>query len=139
MYGGFKTFAIDRRLINHSYRRFWRKFWLPFAITYAIGCYGMRKYDNAAYNFFYFSDWEVWLCRNHMNILIWNRVEMDHLIILVNMKSQFLELSILVKSIKGIPISVLSSPWCILMMKKLLCMENLVHNYFIDWILNVHF
>jgi hypothetical protein len=26
-------------------------------IYYIAGCYGMRQYDNAAYDFFYFSDW----------------------------------------------------------------------------------
>ena len=56
MYGGFRKYIIERRVVNHLYRKIFRKAWLPFTIAYGIGCYGMRKYDTAAYNFFYFSD-----------------------------------------------------------------------------------
>lgn len=56
MYGGFKNFVIQRRVMGHLYRRIIRKFWLPVTFAYTIGCIGMRQYDTAAYNFFYFTD-----------------------------------------------------------------------------------
>lgn len=56
MYGGFRKYVIQRWWIQHFYRHSVRIFWVPFLVAYGIGCYGMRKYDTAAYNFFYFSD-----------------------------------------------------------------------------------
>ena len=56
MFGGFRKFSIQRWFINHFYRRNIRVTWPGFLFVYALGCYGMRTYDNAAYNFFYFSD-----------------------------------------------------------------------------------
>lgn len=56
MYGGFKKFVIDRWVVNHFYKRTLRIFGLPCLLAYAIGCWGMRRYDNQAYKFFYFSD-----------------------------------------------------------------------------------
>jgi hypothetical protein len=51
MFGGFRKYVIQRWFIQNHYRKFWRVAWLPVLISYGIGCYGMRKYDNAAYNF----------------------------------------------------------------------------------------
>ena len=56
MYGGFKKYFFDRWFVGHYYRRNLRMMWLPFVLSYSLGAYGMRQYDNAAYNFFYFSD-----------------------------------------------------------------------------------
>lgn len=56
MYGGFRKFFVQRYVVNHIYRKCIRVVWLPVLIAYGMGCYGMRKYDTAAYNFFYFSD-----------------------------------------------------------------------------------
>ncbi len=63
MYGGFKRFFVDRYLVGSLYRNGFRAMWFPGFIMfvcklppYAVGCYGMRMYDNAAHDFFYFSD-----------------------------------------------------------------------------------
>ena len=56
MFGGFRKYVIERWWIQHQYRKFWRVAWFPLLFAYSVGCYGMRKYDNAAYNYFYFSD-----------------------------------------------------------------------------------
>lgn len=58
MFGGFRKYVIQRWWIQHFYRKSVRGFWLPVLVAYGIGCYGMRQYDNAAANFFYFSDWD---------------------------------------------------------------------------------
>lgn len=56
MYGGFKKYFIDRWFVNHFYKKWIRLTWAPALIYYIAGCYAMRQYDNAAYDFFYFSD-----------------------------------------------------------------------------------
>ena len=56
MYGGFKKFFVDRWLIQHFYKSMIRKTWAPALVLYALGCYAMRQYDNAAHDFFYFTD-----------------------------------------------------------------------------------
>ncbi len=55
MYGGFRKYVIERWWINHFYRKTARLKWIPALVGYTIGCIGMRKYDNAAYKFWYFS------------------------------------------------------------------------------------
>ena len=63
MYGGVKKFFVDRWLVGSIYRNGFRVMWFPgflyFISTHfynIVGCYGMRLYDNAAHDFFYFSD-----------------------------------------------------------------------------------
>ena len=56
MFGGPKKYIIDRYIKHHLYRRILRPMWLPFIIVYTLGCMGMRQYDNAAHDYFYFSD-----------------------------------------------------------------------------------
>jgi len=56
MFGGFKKYFVDRWFINHFYKKWIRLTWAPALIYYVAGCYSMRQYDNAAYDFFYFSD-----------------------------------------------------------------------------------
>ena len=56
MYGGFKKFALERHVYQNWYRKNIRNWWLPVTITYTLGCITMRMYENAAYDYFYFSD-----------------------------------------------------------------------------------
>lgn len=63
MYGGFKTYFWDRWFMNHWYRRNLRNAWLPIVLCYlckpipnTVGAFTMRLYDNAAYDYYYFSD-----------------------------------------------------------------------------------
>jgi hypothetical protein len=56
MHGGPKKFIWDRLIVNCLYRKIIRITWLPFIFWVIVGCWGMRQYDNAAYDYFYFSD-----------------------------------------------------------------------------------
>ena len=56
MFGGFKKYALERHFYQNYYRRVVRNCWLPCLIAYTTGCLTMRMYDNAAYDYFYFSD-----------------------------------------------------------------------------------
>ena len=56
LYGGFRTFFWDRWFMNHWYRKNLRNWWLPVLIWYTFGAFTMRLYDNAAHDYFYFSD-----------------------------------------------------------------------------------
>jgi hypothetical protein len=56
MYGGLKKYFVERWFVNHFYKKWIRLTWAPALIYYIAGCYAMRQYDNAAYDFFYFSD-----------------------------------------------------------------------------------
>jgi len=56
MYGGFKKYVIERHIYGNWYRRNIRTWWLPALLGYTVACVCMRGYDNAAYDFFYFSD-----------------------------------------------------------------------------------
>lgn len=56
MFGGPNKFVFKRFLYNNVYKRQLRIMWVPTSILFALQCIGMRMYDNAAYDFFYFSD-----------------------------------------------------------------------------------
>ena len=60
MFGGFRKFIAERFLLNTIYRKNLRMWWLPTVFAYICkifiidGAIGMRIYDNAAYDYFYF-------------------------------------------------------------------------------------
>lgn len=56
MLGGPKKFVFQRFLYNNFYKRQLRVAWLPLSVMFTLQCIGMRMYDNAGYDFFYFSD-----------------------------------------------------------------------------------
>ena len=56
MFGGFKKYFVERWFIKHFYKKWIRLSWAPALVYYVACCYSMRQYDNAAYDFFYFSD-----------------------------------------------------------------------------------
>lgn len=56
MLGGPKKFVFQRFLYNNFYKRQLRIAWFPLSAVFALQCIGMRMYDNAGYDFFYFSD-----------------------------------------------------------------------------------
>lgn len=56
MFGGPKKFIFQRFLYNNFYKRQLRVAWFPVSVAFVLQCIGMRMYDNAAYDFFYFSD-----------------------------------------------------------------------------------
>jgi hypothetical protein len=56
MYGGFKEYIFNRLMKQAWYRKNIRNFWFPALTSYTLGCFFMRMYDNAAHDYFYFTD-----------------------------------------------------------------------------------
>mmetsp|Transcript_63965 Transcript_63965/g.74397 ORF Transcript_63965/g.74397 Transcript_63965/m.74397 type:complete len:130 (+) Transcript_63965:39-428(+) len=56
MYGGFRTYVLQRHFYQNWYRRGIRNYWFPILFSYTLGGMTMRMYDNASYDYFYFSD-----------------------------------------------------------------------------------
>ncbi|CAK55766.1 unnamed protein product (macronuclear) [Paramecium tetraurelia] len=56
MYGGPKEYLFKRLFYGAWYRKNIRNFWFPAVFSYGLGCFCMRLYDNAAHDFFYFTD-----------------------------------------------------------------------------------
>eukprot|EP01017_Pseudomicrothorax_dubius_P027031 TRINITY_DN3069_c0_g1_i1.p1 TRINITY_DN3069_c0_g1~~TRINITY_DN3069_c0_g1_i1.p1 ORF type:complete len:130 (+),score=27.26 TRINITY_DN3069_c0_g1_i1:143-532(+) len=56
MHGGFFKFVVQRHILQNWWRRNIRNWWLPITLGYTVGSIYMRIYDNAAYDYFYFSD-----------------------------------------------------------------------------------
>ncbi|EGR32154.1 hypothetical protein IMG5_094500 [Ichthyophthirius multifiliis] len=56
LFGGFRTYILQRFLVQTIYRRNVRIFWFPVLLGYTFCCVTMRMYDNACYDYFYFSD-----------------------------------------------------------------------------------
>ncbi|KAM3132087.1 hypothetical protein pb186bvf_015831 [Paramecium bursaria] len=56
MYGGPKDFLYTRLFKGAWYRKNIRNWWFPAITSYAFGCFAMRLYDNAAHDYFYFTD-----------------------------------------------------------------------------------
>jgi hypothetical protein len=55
-YGGFKKWIVERYLQNIIYRKIIRFAWMPGVVWFFGGWAGMRSYDNAVYDYFYFFD-----------------------------------------------------------------------------------
>ena len=56
MFGGPRKFIFERLLYQNVYKRMIRPAWIPAGLLFMFQCWGQRMYDNAAYDYFYFSD-----------------------------------------------------------------------------------
>ena len=56
LYGGLRKYWFQRYIYQNAYKRFIRAVWIPSLFVFSLELIGMRMYDNAAYDYFYFSD-----------------------------------------------------------------------------------
>lgn len=56
LYGGTKKYFFQRYLYQNAYKRVARLVWAPSLVFFSVQLIAMRMYDNAAYDYFYFSD-----------------------------------------------------------------------------------
>lgn len=55
-YGGLYNYFVKRWLYQHAYKKFFRIVWIPATVWFFFGWAGMRSYDNAVYDYYYFFD-----------------------------------------------------------------------------------
>lgn len=55
-YGGFYKYYLQRYWINFVYKKVVRPLWPAALFYFFFGWAGMRAYDNAVYDYFYFFD-----------------------------------------------------------------------------------